>query len=50
LAAAKPWKAKLLLGVVWLLRNVNDEVEDGGDEVVVVLLMLPPLPVVAAGD
>jgi hypothetical protein len=49
LAAAKPWKAKLVLGVVWLLRKVKGDVDEGVDELVVVL---PPTPlfVVAVDD
>jgi hypothetical protein len=46
LAAAKPWKAKLVLGVVSLLRKVKGDVDEGVDELVVVL-PLTPLFVVA---
>jgi hypothetical protein len=35
LAAAKPWKAKLVLGVVSLLRKVKGGVDEGVDELVV---------------
>jgi hypothetical protein len=49
LAAAKPWKAKLVLGVVWLLRKVKGDVDEGLDELVVVL-PLTPLVVVAVDD
>jgi hypothetical protein len=49
LAAAKPWKAKLVLGVVSLLRKVKGDVDEGLDELVVVL-PLTPLFVVAVDD
>jgi hypothetical protein len=50
LAAAKPWNAKLALGVVSLLRKVKGDVDEEGDELVVVVLPLTPLFVVAVDD
>jgi hypothetical protein len=41
LAAAKPWKAKLVLGVVWLFRNVICSVGEGEGEFIMVVLLLP---------
>jgi hypothetical protein len=46
LAAAKPWNAKLVLGVVSLLRKVNDDVAEGAELVAVVPALKPPLEVV----
>ena len=50
MAAAKPWKAKLALGVVSLLRKVKGDIDEEGDELVVVVLPLTPLFVVAVDD
>ena len=43
-----PWKAKLLLGVVWLLRNVIVDVGDGRARLVEVVLK--PVVIVSVED
>jgi hypothetical protein len=48
LAPEKPWKAKLLLGVVWLLRNVIVDVGDGRARLVEVVLK--PVMIVSVED
>jgi hypothetical protein len=44
----KPWKAKLLLGVVWLLRKVIVDVGDGTARFVEVVLK--PVVIVSVED